>query len=170
MCQKLIICVVLIGFAAADVSRNEKGTGGNGQIADVSGSGSTQQISGVVSGWSITKNGDCTKFYGKVINVAPSGKPYIIVVLPGACSASKSTDVKTLTASHAGYVGSATAASLDGQTYIIVDHNKKGISGASLPGKSIVISDGTKIVGCGDMQKGEIVVLMNSGVNEGTCP
>jgi len=168
MCQKLIICVALIGFAAADVSRNEKGTGGNAQIADVSGSGSTQQISGVVSGWQITKNADCAKFYGKVINVAPA-KSYMIHLIPSACSAVKTIDVKTLTDKHAGYIGSAPAATSDGQTYIIVDHNKKGIQGSSIAGKSIVISDGTKIVGCGDLQKGEIVVLMNSGVSEGTC-
>jgi len=81
----------------------------------------------------------------------------------------KSTDVKSLTPTHAGFIGSTAAATRDGQTYIIADNNKKGVSGASLAGKSIVISDGTKIVGCGDIQKGEIVVLMKPGVNEGTC-
>jgi len=170
MCQKLIICIALIGFAAAqDVSRNEKGTGGNAQVADVSGSSSTQQISGMISGWDITKAGGCCKFYGKVINV-PAGKTYSMFLIPSACSAAKSTDVKTLTPSHAGFIGSTPAATTDGQTYIIADNNKKGISAASIVGKSVVISDGTKIVGCGEFQKGEMVILIKPGVSEGTCP
>jgi len=169
MCHQILI-VAIVGFAVAvngqQIMRNEKGKGANAEIGDNLGGGG-KLVSGLVSGWEITKGSKCVKFYGKAINM-PAGS-YSTYLMSSTCSTSKNTSPSTLNAQSPGFAGTQQTGSNSAGTYLVVNFNVKGIDPTTLEGKSFVIASATQVVGCGDFKGGDMVVLKKDGVDEGTC-
>jgi len=169
---KFVVLSLLIAAtytSAQDIIRSEKGRGGNANIGDT-GKPNAQgkQVSGLLSIWKIASGVDCTKVYGKVINV-PQGT-HMIYLVNGVCNSAQNTDPKTLQNSGPNFIGTVQSGSNAEGTYIIVNNNIKGLDPASVGSMSyLIVSQTAGVVGCGGIQMGDMVVLKRTGVDEGKC-